>query len=303
MTLLAPAWIVVSAALAGLALWWGDRWRRDSWHRIVAPDVLAYLRPGRTPRAGANLPLLIAALTALALSGPARIADNQNAFLHAEGWLVAIDVSKSMQTDDIAPTRLAAARDVAAELAVRAGGRPVGLVVFAGDAYLAAPFAFDKTSLQAYLAALKPGTVPIDGSNVRRALALVSSVMDESGLLRGRVFLLTDGPDMHEDAVAVGRRLARNGHRLDVLTFADPRTRDPEPVDTEAADRLAEAGGGVHRAVGPAGRLPDTGLADSVGDLGLISAPLTTVRQINQSHWLMLLMAPLFLFLFRRVTA
>ncbi|MEM1045372.1 MAG: VWA domain-containing protein [Pseudomonadota bacterium] len=303
MTLLVPAWILLAACLAGLALWWGDRWRRDSWHRIMAPDVLAYLRPGGLGRAGINLPLLIAALTALALSGPARIADNQKAFLHAEGWLVAIDVSKSMQTDDIAPNRLAAARDVAAELAIRAGGRPVALVVFAGDAYLAAPFAFDKRPYQAYLAALKPGTVPIDGSNVRRALALTSNVMDESGLLRGRVFLLTDGPDIHEDAVAMGRRLARSGHRLDVLTFADPATSDPEPVDVEAADRLAETGGGVHQAIGLAGRLPETVLAENAGDLGLIAAPLTTVRQINQSHWLLLLMAPLFLFLFRRVTA
>ncbi len=303
MTLLAPVWVIVAVGLGVLALWWGDRRRRDSWHRIMAPDVLAYLRPGQALRNGINLPLLIAALTALALSGPARIADKQNAFLLAEGWLVAIDVSKSMQTNDVAPTRLAAARDLAADLAARAGGRPVALVVFAGDAYLAAPFAFDKRPYQSYLAALKPGVVPIDGSNIRRALALTSNVMEESGLLRGRVFLLTDGPDIHEDAVALGRRLAGSGHRLDVLTFADPGTRDPEPVDIEAADRLAESGGGAHHAIGPAGRLPEAGLAETTGDLGLIAAPLTTVRQINQSHWLLLLMAPLFLFLFRRITA
>lgn len=301
MTLLWPIWLVAAVALLVLAVIWRGGLNNDGWRRVMAAPVLTYLREGITGSRVLNMPLLAGAIAAVALAGPAMPSLNEPALRHAQGWFIAIDVSQSMGLEDIAPSRLAAARDAAIELVTLAGSRPVGLIVYAGDAYLAGPLTFDKQHTLAFLESLKPGVVPLQGSNLKRALALSSSVIRQSELSRARLFVLSDATANSSPLLPVAAALARDGHRLDLLTFATAADSE-RPAVFSAAEELAQSGGGIALTSNPLGEIDLSTLTEASGwkSERFVQSSLATLVVQNLSHWVLLLAMPLVLLMFGR---
>lgn len=301
MTWLTPAWLLAAAALALLAVL--RRWRTpvDSWHRIIAGSVLQMLRPAQ-PATRWPLSLVAATLTCLALAGPATQHLSQSVLRHAQGWIVLLDVSRSMGLTDIAPSRAAAARQAAVQLVRYAESRPVALILFAGDAYLAGPVSFDKDHLQAFLHGIEPGVIPIDGSRLRRALTLADSIGQQSGMLGNRVFVLSDATGDLASALPAAASLARAGHRVDVLTFAGTADNPAGRVDLAGARQMADAGNGVSVGSDALGRInwASLQLDESSWHRRLTATPLQTLTMRNQSHWILLLLLPLLLLMLTR---
>lgn len=303
MTLLAPLWLLICVLLAVTAVLSRLNAEGDDWGRIITRPVLAFLRPGSTRALRRfSLPLAVAAIAAAALANPARLAKDSETLRAAEGWIVALDVSKSMEKADIAPSRLSAARDTAGLIIERAQSRPVALILYAGDAYLAAPFSFDKQQLRDFLKAVKPRIVPVPGSDPKRALAFASRIVEESGTVQARVFLLSDAPQTANDATEPAAALARQGHRVDVIDFADPGMQPPEVPDTGASKRIAAAGNGGHIAASAMGTVDTETLfePDGFGGGSFIPAGLAAARYASLSHWIALLAMPLLLLMFAR---
>ena len=159
---------------------------------------------------------------------------------------------------------------------------------------------------------LEYGVVPNDGSNLARALSLASSVIEESGYIRARVFVVGDSGGSNATSEAAARHLASNGHRTDVILFGDQAVGDragininsdnPDNtvVDLAAAKALASAGGGtlIHgNKFGVLDYKPLKLARDT--DASTVSA-LESLVWRNQSHWLLLLLIPLMLFWFRQ---
>ena len=88
--------------------------------------------------------------------------------------LVLFDVSKSMLATDVAPSRLAHARQLVRELAEHNRGDRFGIVAFAGTAYLACPLTSDTAGFEQYADELDTHTVPLGGTNLERALQTAS---------------------------------------------------------------------------------------------------------------------------------
>ena len=301
MTVLLPFWIGIAAVLMMAAFLLPARTETDSWQRIINPRVLAFLRPVEGKRRTLNLALLAAGLTALALAGPARPARDDSAFVNAENWFLLVDVSRSMALGDIAPRRIASARDAALALIERSESRPAALILYAGDAYLAAPPSFDKTQLRSLVQAAEPGVIPIEGSDTARALALTASIIGDAGLVASRIFILSDGDARAAGAEPVAAALARDGHRVDVLVLAGETGE--RPADRAVSQALAAAGNGTTLLADPLGRLDIKTLAESrIGTAGngLIALPLASDRLDLLSHWLLLPVLPILLVLYRR---
>lgn len=301
MNWLTPAWLLAAALL--LAMAGMRRWRApaDDWHRVISSAVLRWLRPGP---ATARWPLVLVAgaLTCVALAGPATEKIQQSVLRHAQGWIVLVDVSRSMGLTDIAPSRAAAAREAARQLIQRSGSRPVALILFAGDAYLAGPVSFDKQHLAAFLNGIEPGVIPIEGSRLRRALTLADSISRQGGMLGNRLFVLSDATGDIAPALPAAASIARNGHRVDVLTFAGAQQSAAGRADLTGASQLADAGNGLSVTGNALGQIDWAALQldESSWHSRLLATPLQTLTLQNQSHWILLLLLPLLLGMFAK---
>ncbi|MDQ0472252.1 VWA domain-containing protein [Labrys wisconsinensis] len=248
LALLRPAWLLAPPLLLVLALLACRRGGLGDWRRAVDPHLMAVLeRRGAmvaAARQGLALSpwLLAAAAIGAALAGPAIRRSGAETFRNLDALVIALDVSRSVAEGGALPE----ARLAAMQVAEAAGSRQVALVLFAGDAYLAADFSTDRDLLRPLLLGATTELVPDGGSRPARAVALARALLGGVGTLGGDVVLVTDGGGADAAARAAARDLAAAGHRLHVLFVPAPTRRPtaPEP-ERAAAAHLAEAGGGA----------------------------------------------------------
>ena len=217
------------------------------WDRAADPALLAALhRLGRVvPGSGGKrwlMPAATAVLISLALVGPAREARDGQSLRNLDGLVIVIDLSRSLAEGGHLSEALTAARLVAD----RARARPVALVVYGGDAYLASTFTTDAAALGTTIAVLDGETVPDLGSRPERALALAGRTLDEAGILAGDVVLVTDGGGIEEAALDEAEAIVAAGGRLSALVV--PAAAGPEGTGAPAAAAIAalvRLGGGL----------------------------------------------------------
>ncbi len=302
MTLLQPWWLI-PAALLLLAYFILRTDNSNGWRNVIRPPVLDFLQRGQRASALRHPVLLLAAMACAALSGPSIEAKDSKTFQHSQGWIVLADVSRSMTLTDTVPSRLSAMRGTAIALAERANANSTTLIVYSGDSFVIAPPSFDSTHFKDNVNLLDYGTVPMDGSNLTRAFSLAWSVIEGSNLVNARLFVLTDTGGFNTRSDAAVARLASLGHRTDFILFGSDDTGNAAPFDLEAANSMAESGGGVMLQADSIGNVNLSRLAlDSIDtdNRFLTQTGITTLLWSNQSHWLLLLGIPLMLFAFRR---
>ncbi|WP_442755848.1 VWA domain-containing protein [Methylocystis sp. JAN1] len=239
--LLRPFWLLVPPAL--LVLLRLTRPRDASlggWSRAVDPPLLAAMlrRQGADSRTRPELAIYWGvALIALALSGPAVRSADAPQFRNLDASLILLDASKSEGLRQGA---------TAAQLILEGGGaRQTGLVLYAGDAYLASPLTDDVEALESLLFAVDDETVPDGGARPDRALAFARRVLRESGTLAGDVVLVSGGAGVDARARGEAAALAAEGHALHTLVVA-PRNAAAAADSARATMRsLAAEGRGV----------------------------------------------------------
>lgn len=125
--------------------------------------------------------------------------------------MIALDVSKSMLSNDIKPSRLERAKQLAATIIENAENNRVGLVLFAGKAYLQMPLTPDIAEAKLFLSNASVDAVPVQGTNISEALMLCNNGLDTKDKKHKAVVLISDGEDHDKDANQVAQTLADNG--------------------------------------------------------------------------------------------
>jgi Ca-activated chloride channel homolog len=269
-----PWWLLVLAIPIGLAARMLRARRAPPPLRIGFP-ALGFLdgapasRWGRWRRLPEVLRLLALALLVGAVARPQQPHEVRQVRSRARNIMLALDISSSMKATDFKPgNRLEVARGVLAEFARRRRGDLIGLVIFAGRAFLQAPLTPDNDLLGEMLARVDIGQLP-DGTAIGTALALALSQLKDLPNRASAVVLITDGANntgtptpfvAAEAARAVGVRIHtigvsapdtsglkdgfiwRQGRTPDRLTSSDER------VLRQIAER---SGGKYYRATDP----------------------------------------------------
>jgi Ca-activated chloride channel family protein len=218
------------------------------------------------------------ALLCLALAQPQCGTRTELSRRYGADVVVVLDVSRSMEARDVRPSRLERARLEIGALLDRLKGDRIGVVVFAGEAFVQCPLTTDYAAARLFLRAVGPDAVPQQGTAVANALRGAKELLDGAeGGARGRVVLLvSDGEDHDGQVLAAASELADAGIRIHVLAVGTPegapipildgrgepsgwrRDRRGNPISTrldEATLRLvADRGGGRLFLVGDAGR-------------------------------------------------
>jgi Ca-activated chloride channel family protein len=233
---LRPSWLLALPPMLALLFWlWRKQLRSRSWQQVCDPELLPHLLLGRSRRR-ANWPLWLlllgALLAVIALAGPAWHRQPQPLFRQQSALVILLDLSRSMAAADLKPSRLQHARlKVEDLLNLRLEGQ-TALIAFAGDAFAVTPLTDDRNTIRALLQSLDPDLMPVQGSEPRRAIGLGLELLQQAGLKRGRLLLVTD-EDRPERAMDAARQLPPKGVELAVLG-----------VGTAAGAPVPLAGGG-----------------------------------------------------------
>jgi Ca-activated chloride channel homolog len=116
---------------------------------------------------------------------------------------ILLDISNSMLAEDIAPSRLERAKRFALDLTNTFKTERIGLVVFAGNAYMQSPLTTDWHAIELYLNAANPDQAGTQGTAIGKAIKLaVNSVEDGESTGHGALIIITDGEDHDSDAPA-----------------------------------------------------------------------------------------------------
>ena len=212
-------WVAFAGPLALLGLLRYGAWaRQQQIVKLAAPGLLARLLRSHSPaRRALKHALLVVALFALgvALARPQWGEQIEESQAVGEDVLFLLDCSRSMLAADVAPDRLTRAKLAILDFVQQFGRGRVGLVAFAGQAFLQCPLTFDYDSFREALMAVDERTIPVLGTDVGRALEEGFAAM-EKNYRRKIMVLLTDGEDLEQTGVGQAKALADKG----VLIYA-----------------------------------------------------------------------------------
>lgn len=131
--------------------------------------------------------------------------------------MIALDVSKSMLAQDIKPSRLERAKQLVSRLMDKLQNDRIGLVIFAGRAYMQMPLTSDHTAAKLYVSNASPDAVPTQGTVIGEALRICNAGFNTKEKKYKTILLITDGEDHDENAVKITKELAENGVMINTI--------------------------------------------------------------------------------------
>lgn len=308
-----PIWLLAGAAACAALVWQYrlfDRAQRAALAQFAAVRLLDRLTSSvSAPRRRVKRVLftLGIGLTFIALARPQAGFEWRETHRRGLELLFAVDTSKSMLAQDVKPDRLTRAKLGVTDLIARLQGDGVGLIAFAGSAFLQCPVTLDYDAFRESLDALDTNTIPRGGTNIAAAIRESEAVFKTRGAAQKILVLITDGEDLDGEGIAAAGAAARNGVKIftvgvgsaggELVPVPDGNggtrfARDEKGeyvksrLDDTTLGKIAEAAGGMYQPLGARGE----GLT-AIYDQGL--APFTrqdlSSRQarvpLEQFHW------------------
>lgn len=317
---LRPLWLLALLPLAWLLIRGVTRAAAGSaWQRVIDPELLRALggRRALSSRWPAAIGGLGALIGVVALAGPSWQRIPQPMFETREARVIVLDLSQSMDAQDVRPSRLAEARFAADKLLGELPGGRFGVVAFAGAAYTVVPLTDDRETARHLLNMLTTDLMPLKGGRIASGIDLGVTLLENAGALRGDLILFTDSA-VDDEARSAARVVAGAGHRLWVIGVGTP-TGAPVPLpgggllkdrhgavvlpilDEAPLKSLAAAGNGRYE------RLTGVGIPGFQHELipertgaGQMDARFRTDTWRDEGRWLVLMLVPLAVFGFRR---
>lgn len=137
--------------------------------------------------------------------------------------VVALDVSKSMLATDLEPNRLERAKQLISKLMNAMPNDRIGLVLFAGRAYLQMPLTTDYGAAALYVSGASPDAVPFQGTVISEALRQSSNAFNARERRFKTVVLISDGEDHDPEAVNTAKELASEGMMINTVGIGSPQ--------------------------------------------------------------------------------
>jgi len=293
---------------------------QGNWSAVCDAELLPYLLQEKAVNKS-RWPLTTGAIVALlvitALAGPTWQRLPSPVFRNESALVIALDLSRSMDAEDIKPSRLIRARYKIADILKQRKDGQTALLVYAGDAFTVTPLTDDTETIDSQLSALTTDIMPSEGSNTGLVLEKAVDLFKQAGLQKGQILLVTDGVNTDKTLSAAK---ALDGYTLSILGVGTP---DGAPIalpdggflkdgqgtivipKLNAGDlaKLAQAGKGVYQTI-------TANDADIQSLLSAVDKPVPQQGKENKNllldqwedkgPWLLLLVLPLAALSFRK---
>ena len=192
----------------------GRRIRKRSLKRFGDPDILNQLMPFLSVnRPVVKFLFILFALVVIILGMARPQFGSKLEEIKRKGIeiVIALDVSNSMLAEDIQPNRLEKAKQAIARLVEKLADDKIGLIVFAGDAYVQIPITNDYTSAKMFLSSINTQIVPKQGTAIGSAIDLGINSFSPDNEASKALIIITDGEDHDDNAVSLAAEAAEKG--------------------------------------------------------------------------------------------
>ena len=319
---LRPEWLFGIPALVALAVLLArGKLGAGNWEAVIDPELMPYVLsrdPGRGTDYRWVLMVLGGVIALIAIAGPAWERIEQPVYRSEQAIVVALDLSRSMDAQDVAPSRLRRAKLKILDMLERRESGQTALVVYSANAFTVTPLTTDTDTIAALVNSLGTDIMPSRGSFPEIAIAKGRQLLDQANAGFGEVLLVTDGGSSPA-ADKAARELKSAGYTLSILGVGTiegapiPRVTGGFVTDNRgkiAVPRLEErglrdlaglGGGRYSRITADNGDL-DVLLSGEVSGVGVAQGDdaLATDQWREEGPWLLLLLLPLAALAFRR---
>lgn len=190
------------------------RAQRKRLARFGDMEIIAQLMPEASPRRVRNkfiLLLTVFALLIAALAQPQFGAKLREVKRSGVEIMLAVDVSRSMLAEDFKPNRLERTKNAVSRLVEQLEKDRVGMVVFAGDAFIQLPITSDYVSAKTFIRTISPDIVPVQGTSLSKAIELASRSFSEQSQKSRAIILVSDGESHDDDPIAAAQAAKEKG--------------------------------------------------------------------------------------------
>lgn len=221
--LLRPEWILLILPLAIMLLFTHVKsLNAGNWQSIISPKLQKYVllqsQVTTTQKYIRSSLWLSALLAILALSGPSWEKQNSDVYRSQQGLIIGFDLSLSMTSQDVAPSRSQRAKYKITDVLQAQQGQNIGLIAYAGDAHVVSPLTQDINTVKSLLSPLNPYIMPSQGSNLVKLAQETVNLFEQAGSAPKTLLLVTDGVET-KDIQAAANLLNQANIRLAILAI------------------------------------------------------------------------------------
>ena len=260
-------WLLVLIPILALVRFVTFRSRKKKLRKFGDPELLKQLMPDVSRfRPSVKFWILQAALALLIimLARPqmgTKISQEKRTGIET---IIALDISNSMRAEDIVPSRLVRSKMMVENLVDHFTNDKIGLIVFAGDAFIQLPITSDYVSAKMFLSSIDPSMIATQGTDIAAAINMAASSFTQEEGIGKAIIVITDGEDHEGGAIEAAEAAKKKGMRVYVLGVGStngapipiPGTGDymkdntgntvMSALNEDMCKQLAAAGGGVY---------------------------------------------------------
>lgn len=137
--------------------------------------------------------------------------------------IIALDISNSMLAEDVAPSRLDRSKMMVENLVDHFTNDKIGLIVFAGDAFIQLPITSDYVSAKMFLSSISPSMIATQGTDIAKAITMASNSFTQQEGVGKAIIVITDGEDHEGGVMAAAAEAKEKGMRVYVLGVGSPK--------------------------------------------------------------------------------
>ena len=175
--------------------------KKSGWQSVIPSHLYQHMVIGKFTK-GQKPPFWLLALgwllAVVALAGPTWERLPQPVYQLKMGHVIVMDMSLSMRATDITPDRLTRAKYKAIDLVNQIGEGEMGLVAYAGDAFVVSPLTQDAANISTLLPSLSPEIMPVPGSDPLLGIETAAELLTNAGYGKGMIYWITDGVDFRQ---------------------------------------------------------------------------------------------------------
>lgn len=179
--------------------------------------------------------------------------------------MVALDISNSMMAEDVAPNRLERSKQILLKMIDNMDNDKLGIVVFAGDAFVQLPMTGDYKSAKLFISSISTSMVSLQGTSIGKAIDMCARSFSDRDNVGRSIIVITDGENHEDDAIASAQKAVEQGIQVNVVGIGKPegslipltpggsdfkKDRSGNPVvsklNEQMGQSIAEAGNGIY---------------------------------------------------------
>ena len=154
--------------------------------------------------------------------------------------IICMDISNSMLAEDVTPSRLDRAKMMVENLVDHFTNDKIGLIVFAGDAFVQLPITSDYVSAKMFLSSITPDMIPTQGTDIAAAISMASHSFTQEENIGKAIIVITDGEDHEGGALEAAKEAKEKGMNTYVLGVGSP---NGAPIPTGNGDYMKDNSG------------------------------------------------------------